>query len=132
MLSKTVDSSDAAYFLFFSFPRAKVIEQQTNGEVFLICEENLQKSVSLSRDLPKRNYGKQTFAGVTNLTSKPTHVPIDLPTIMPDVQIGNAESSSHRTGGSNTIRNRYSPSSPTVANYQLTLTQALNVHGIIL
>lgn len=40
---------------------------------------------------------------------------------MPAILIGNAESCSHRTGGSDTIRNRYSPSSTTVTLYQLTI-----------
>lgn len=40
---------------------------------------------------------------------------------MPAILIGNAESCSHRTGGSDTIRNRYSASSTTVTHYQLTL-----------
>lgn len=42
-------------------------------------------------------------------------------TIMPAILIGNAESCSHRTGGSDTIRNRYSPSSTTATHNQLTL-----------
>lgn len=41
--------------------------------------------------------------------------------LMPAIHIGNAESCNHRTGGSDTIRNRYSSSSTTVAHYQLTL-----------
>lgn len=97
-----MDSSIAShFFVFFSFQKAIIIEQQTNGEVFLICEKNLQKRISLC-----------TIN--TNLTRP-------LPTIMPAIHIGNAESCSHRTGGSDTIRNRYSPSSITVAHNQLTL-----------
>ena len=49
--------------IYFSFPRAKLIAKQTNGEVFLICEKNSQKDA--------RNYGKRSVSPTAKSTTQP-------------------------------------------------------------